>query len=287
MIVISDELVLAAPAQTTSPGGVTLLADNPWVGWHNIVVPSNVQVDADSEINYPLINIANPSTYLFWQSAEDVDSQPVQYITITPSDTSELNYIGIAGHNYGSDGIGVVIEGATDIDSSGDPDYIELTNEVMPADDSPMMFRFTKQSYLSLRIRLTLTDAAPRAAVVYCGELLVLERRLYVGHRIINYNDTTNIVTGRSEMGQFLGRLVLGEFKSTQIELQNITPQFYRQGVEPWRQSMKTRPIFFAWRPSSYPFEVGYCWAMNDMQVSNSKANGFMQASISLQGIAE
>lgn len=287
MIVISDELVLAPPVPTTTPGGVTLLANNPWVGWDNIVTPATVQVDSTSELANPIANVANPSTYLYWKSAEDVDAQPVQYVTITAPTTQMIDYIGISGHNFGSDGIGVLIEGATEVDSSGDPDWIDLTNEVMPADDTPMMFRFTKASYVGLRIRLALTDEPPQIAVVYCGELLILERRIYVGHRIVNYNESTNIVTGRSELGHFLGRLLLGEFNTSQIEMQNITPQFYRSGIEPWRKAAKTRPFFWAWRPSTYPLEVGYVWSTNDMQVSNSKANGFMQASLALQGITE
>jgi len=122
-------------------------------------------------------------------------------------------------------------------------------------------------------------------AVVYVGKLTVIERRMYVGHRIINYNTTANVITGRSETGIFLGRISLGAFNESQIEFTNMTPQFYRSDLEPFRKAAITRPFFFAWRPSLYPLEVGYCWAMSDMTVQNSVSNGFMTASLNVQGI--
>jgi hypothetical protein len=113
----------------------------------------------------------------------------------------------------------------------------------------------------------------------------VLQRRIYVGHRPLLFNERANLVSGRSEGGQFLGRIVLGSFNEGSISQSNVTPDFYRELVEPWRQSGVTRPFFFAWRPGDYPEEAAYCWGANDMEVSNQHPNGMMQFSLSVQGI--
>lgn len=285
MIVISDELV-GSQTIGISVGGVVLNLNNPVIGWRNVVTTSTVNADSSTAAN-PVLNVANPSTYLFWESAAPASVLGVQFLTISVNIEGEQDYVAIAGHNFGSANIAVQIEGATVLDSSGDPDWMELTPEVMPADDTPMLFRFKKRSYLMLRIRMELTNAAPRIAVVYCGDLLILERRIYVGHQIISFNTTANIVTGRSELGQFLGRLVLGEFSVSQLDLKNLTPLFYRNDFEPFRRNSIEKPFFFAWRPLKYPFEVGYCWTNGDVRVSNQTANGYMQASLQLQGITE
>jgi hypothetical protein len=43
--------------------------------------------------------------------------------------------------------------------------------------------------------------------------------------------------------------------------------------------------FFWAWRPNPYPFEVGYGWATEDPEVSNTRANGMMDFRMPLQGI--
>ena len=279
-VVISSELVVSSQSQ--SSGGVTFNANNGIMGWINYVLPSNIQADSADPL-FPIMQVANPSTYLYWLST----SMSMQRIIFTDNFENLLDYVGIAGHNFGSGACGVKIEVATDIDSSGDYDWTDVTSEVIPADDTPMMFRFTPAHYLAVSITLFPNDELPRIAVIYVGKLTIIERRMYVGHRIINYNTNANIVTGRSETGIFLGRINLGEFNETQIEFKNMTPQFYRSDLEPFRKEGIIRPFFFAWRPSSYPLEVGYCWAMSDMMVQNSVPNGFMTASLNVQGIVE
>ena len=279
-VVISSELVISSQSQ--SSGGVTFNANNGILGWVNYVLPSNIQADSADPL-FPVTQLANPSTYLYWLSA----STAMQRVIFTDNFENLLDYVGIAGHNFGSDAIGVKIEVASSIDSSGDYDWVDVTSEVIPVDDTPMMFRFTPGLHLAVSITLFPNGIAPRMAVVYVGKLTVIERRMYVGHRIINYNTTANVITGRSETGIFLGRISLGEFNESQIEFTNMTPQFYRSDLEPFRKAAITRPFFFAWRPSSYPLEVGYCWAMGDMSVQNTHPNGFMSASLNVQGIIE
>jgi hypothetical protein len=210
-----------------------------------------------------------------------------QHIVVSPNTAEEMDYVGIAGHNFGSGQIPVSIEGAAVLDSDGFPDWFELVADSIPENDAPLLFRFESQTLLALRIRLQPGQADPQAAVVYVGRLLTLPRRIYVGHKPLPFNRTANIVTGRSELGQFLGRILLAEMTSSQISMANVPPAIYRTQIEPWLKAAVTRPFFFAWRPFTYPKEVGYCWAAGDSQMNNALQNGFVQFSLDLQGIHE
>lgn len=280
-VITSPSLVLTA--QSTSVGGVVLTADNPLIGHQQLLTTGTIEATTEDD-DHPAANLANSSTYLFWQG--DAGSG-IQFLTFTPTSSDDIDYIGLAGHNFGSGAFQIEVEGAVQTDSSSGLDWMSLAGPYIPDDDKPILFRFEKTSYLGLRVVITPTDTTvqPRCAVMYVGELLVLERRIYVGHKIARYNTKANIVTNYSEVGTFLGRIVLSEMSETSIEMRNITPSFYRTKIEPWRQAAIQRPFFFAWRPYSYPDEVGFLWSTGDMDVANQSNQGFMQATISASGV--
>jgi hypothetical protein len=160
-------------------------------------------------------------------------------------------------------------------------------DEQLAADDTPMMWRFAPGTFVALRLTMDPTSVFPEIAVAYAGELLELERRIYVGHRVLKYNRKTNVVTGFSDDATFLGRIVLGKVTESSLSLQNITASFYRTDIDPWLSDAVQRPFFFAWRPTSYPEEVGFCWLTGDATMSNQRANGMVQATANLRGIVQ
>jgi hypothetical protein len=121
--------------------------------------------------------------------------------------------------------------------------------------------------------------------VVYCGKLLVLQRRIYVGHTPGNYGRTSKVINAKSENGSFLGRIVLNEMTKTSVALENLTPDWYRTYFDPFVTAAREDPFFWAWRPSSYPAECGYAWLTNDPKPNNSLPNGMMQVSFEISGI--
>lgn len=245
-IVISSALVLADAAD-----GLTL--DHPVIGWHNVVTAATIVAD-EEDPNYPASNLANPATNLEWRG-ETTDEQ---YITITTNEVDPIDYVAIARHNFASAEIPVSIEGFIG------GVWVEIVEEVMLPDDGPALFRFDVQSLSQVRIRLQEGSAIPRAAVVYVGKLLVLERKLWVGHPSIKDGTKTSVANGRSESGNFLGRIVLGEWNETTIPLSLITPDWFRTNMRPFLKDGRDLPFFFAWRPETYPREVGYGWLMDD-----------------------
>ncbi len=276
-LVISGNLVLADSAS----GGGVINANNPVVGWMNQVTAGSVAASSEDPAN-PVTNIANPSTNLRWVGMPT--SPPTEdVITISLDGLADLDYLGIARHNFGSAGIAVALE-YLEPDSSPES-WVELA-AVLPATDSPIIFRFAKDQYVGLRLVLQPGTEAPYIGVVYAGELLVLQRRIYVGHTPITMGVSSKVVNGKSESGDFLGRIVLNEEVGTRVTQNNLTPAWVRTYLIPFLEAARKDPFFFAWRPSDYPAEVGYCWLTNDPQPENMLGNGMMKVDLSMKGIA-
>lgn len=164
-------------------------------------------------------------------------------------------------------------------------EWIQLIAPVLLPNDGPALFRFPQLAYEAVRLRMQAGTAAPTIAVVYAGALLVLQRRVYVGHTPINYGRSAKTVNARSESGNFLGRIVINQKTATKVDLKNLTAGWYRSYMEPFLLQAQENPFFFAWRPSTYPYEVGYCWLTNDPQPNNQRNNGMMSVDLELGGI--
>ena len=247
-LVISSAVVLADAADDLS-------LNHPVIGWHNVVTSSTI-VASFEDANFPASNLANPATHLEWRS----NSEGVQYITITTNEVDPIDYLAVAGHNFASNEI------PTSIDGYIGGVWTQIVGDVMLPDDGPVIYRFEAQSMSQIRLCMQAYSAlrTARAAVVYVGKLLVIERKIYVGHTPLPDGIKSNVVNGRSESGKFLGRIELGEWRESTIPLSLVSPDWFRTYMRPFLREGKNLPFFFAWRPEDYPFEVGYGWLMED-----------------------
>jgi hypothetical protein len=272
MIVISRDLTLAVPSYAFS-------ANNPIIGYQQLVTVSNISATTEAN-GYPASNMQNSSTNIYWKGAS---TSPVEdeYITLTLNSADDVDYVGIARHNFGTAGITVSLE----IASAGSPEWMTLITEFLPADDSAILMRFEPQPVTTLRIRLRPGAATPRAAVCYAGKLLVLQRQIYVGHTPITMGRSTRVISGRSESGDFLGRIVISDANNTAVDLKNMTPAWFRENMLPFISQAVEWPFFFAWRPLSYPAEVGYAWLTDDPRPVNQLPNGMMSVQFNMEGV--
>lgn len=270
VIVVSQNFVLTEPDSR-----FPVTADHPIVGWHNIVTADTIAADTE-DANHPASDLANPATYLYWL-AEDTSEQ---YLTLTIDFVDDLDYLAVAGHNFGSAAIPVSVEGFI----SGV--WTEIVEEHMLADDSPVIFRFTAQSLSAIRLRMQSGDDPPRAAVLYVGRLLILERRIYADHVPMSYARKNEIVSGMSESGNFLGRNVLGAWRETTIPIRLMSPAFYREFVDDFVQAAITAPFFFGWRPETYPLEAGFGWLTDDPEPMPQDPGNLIGFELKVKGVA-
>lgn len=246
------------------------------IGYQNLITRSNISADY-AEAENPVANAANTLTNLFWRST----SAAAQYITVAAGLNSGIDYVGFANHNLGSAGIAYQVQGSNDGST-----WEDIGDEIIPDSDSPHVQIFPLTVFTLYRVKLTPSGAiVPRIAVIFIGKMLVLQRRTYVGHTPITMGRDTTFTTNRSENGHFLGRAIRRESLSSSINLQNLTPEWYRSYMDPFAEAAKLTPFFWAWRPVDYPLEVGYCWTTDAITPKNQRANGMMEVSFKITGI--
>lgn len=275
VVVISRSLVLGVESDVGVYDERRL--NGPIIGWQTLTQFGGITASSEDE-DHPAVNLSNPATHLFWRSLT-TDTQTLEF---SLSDISPIDYVGIARHNLGSSGTQVSLQYQTGVGDS----WELLTSEFILPGDDPVIIRFPERD--ASRVRITLSGALvpPEIAVVYIGLLLQLQRNIYVGHTPINMGRRTRVTNGRSESGNFIGRVVTGRSKATSISMSNLTPRWYRARMEPFVISAEERPFFFAWRPDGYPREVGYCWSTDDFIPVNQLPNGMMQVDMNIAGIA-
>lgn len=275
-VVISSSYVLT---DSVSGGGI-INENNPVIGYENLVTVTSLSTTSEVD-DFPVTNLANPATNLKWKA----DAAEEVYITVLVDRVDPIDYLAIAKHNLGSGLIPVSVEGLAEEEDDPMTDWFELTTDVLLPNDGPTLFRFELQSLYSIRIRMQAADVIPEIGVMYVGKLLVLQRRMYVGHSPITLNKVAKITNARSEDGNFLGRIVLNTMNQSGVSLQNLTPDWYRTYFDPFVDAAKEYPFFFAWRPGDYPMEVGYCWMTDDPTPENQRSNGMMQVNFKLNGV--
>lgn len=269
-VYVSDSFVLVEDEAALS-------LDHPIIGWDNITTPDNVTVTS-AVTGYPVSNVTNPATHLKWKAPSTAD----HYFTIVTGSRTDLDYVGIAKHNFGDAGIavslGYFIPG---------PTWVELVPEHIPADNSPIIMRFVQPlSSPYVQVKMRSVGATPaEVAVLYCGKLLVLPRKLYQGLTPIKFGRNTKATNGKSESGNFLGRIVTQEFVQTKIPLSLISPTYYRNHIDDFLAACQEVPFFFSWRPETYPTEVGYCFMTNDPVPSNESPHGLISISLEMTGV--
>lgn len=272
MLVLAENLILSE-ADDIPPG-------TPFIGYHNLVTISNTSADSE-DADFPATNLANPLTNIEWRSTSTAD----QELEFSLNTATEGDYVGIARHNFGTAQISVEVGWYDGVD------WVQLVAPQIPPDDAPLMLVFDTQALnFTLVLRLVVGSTAPRAAVVYIGKLLVLERGVDVGTDFPVPSDArkTNSVNGMSEAGDYLGRIVLGQMLQWTATWKHFTPAWYRSYFRPFvRAAQDDTPFFYTWSPDDYPYEVVFAWFADDPIPLTNPATGRVGIDLSCGAIVE
>lgn len=262
MTVISDSLVLTASRILENSGRLC---------YRNIVNESNISVTTEVATS-PATNMANPSTAFGWKATDTF----TQSITISNPTNQPIDYIGIARHNLNQPNLrmNVLLNGVVALGN------LAATNQ------QALLVLLDEATPNTIEIQIVGASEPPSIAVLYIGKSTRMERNIYVGHTPINYGRDRSVVNGVSQSGQWLGEVVLNQSLSTAVDLQNLTPDWYRSELDPFFAQSPRKPCFWAWRPGKYPAEVGYCWVDGNPRPSNQRSNGMMQVSWNFRGIS-
>lgn len=269
-IVISDDVTLSAEEVEA---GVN--QNNPRIGWHTVLTASNVTSD-EAESGYPVTRLANPLTFQRWKGT----TSAVQHVVVDCGSATTVNYFALAGHNFGTDGTNIKLQKSTDGSS-----WSDVTSNRVPANDYAYMEEFSDQNVRYYRLRMDPATLAPEIAVLYIGQVLRMQRRLFVGHKPVTLNRKTEVSSGFSESGQFLGRVKIRQALQGRADFRNIDQDWMRETFDPFVVAAEESPYFFAWRPERWPNEVGFMWLDGDPEETNDLPNGLMSLSFSMNGM--
>jgi len=263
---LSPNLVLTLEAISANAGKLC---------FKNIVNSSNITATSflvDGATSFPPSNMSNPATAFGWEAADTSD----QTITITNDSSTEVDYIGIARHNLNQSGLEVTIKF----------DGIVVSPATSISDAQAQLFLFVGASPALIEIAITGATDPAKIAVVYVGKSLDLQRNIYVGHTPVTYGRDIQQMSGVSQSGEYLGEVRFNQTLSTSVSLLHLTPEWYRQNLDEFFGRVPRSPCFWAWRPGTYPAEVGYCWIEGNPRPVNQLANGMMSIDWNFRGIA-
>lgn len=262
-------------------------ASFPVIGYDNVVTPTSVSTTT-AQTNFPASNMGNPSTRPPWKGTVN-SPLTTEYITVQSVDLP-ISYFAVVAHNFGSTGATLTIETCTSIGSS--PQVWTAVNfdsspNYTPDDDSPILWRFTQANYQGVRLKIVPGSAGPECGAVYCGDLLVLERSVRVDttHKLVNLNRKTQLSSGMSERGDFLGRTVLREWVEGKADFSFFSSAWYRANFDPFLVATQTKPFFFAWSPVDHPEDLSYIWWTSDPSPDVNTMVDRFNISLNYQGV--
>jgi len=163
--------------------------------------------------------------------------------------------------------------------------WTTFASALVPVTDAPIVFLDTKILRRYWRITLTGDGDVPKIAVIYIGEMLVVQRSIYAGHSPAVLSRDTTLFQNMSDGGEFLGQYVRRRGVIGNVPLRHLHAAWYRANFDPFVKAAREFPFFFAWRPVDFPLEVAYGWTDSNIQPSNMGIRDLMQVSFDFRGI--
>ena len=265
MLYISPSLVAAL----TSQGNLSRLG-YAHIGYRTITDAATVTASSSAP-GFPVSAIKNQLTYERWSPA----SAPAT-LTIDTGTPVLADYLGVAAHDMGSRNSTVKIEY-----SENGTDWTEIL-DVQPANDNAIMAIF--EPVMAQHWRITV-DKIVEIGVVYIERALVVPSCMYGGHTPGTLSRQTEIEPQKSVTGQFLGRSIVRQGRTTSYAWKHLGAEWYRAEFDPFVEAATTRPFFIAWYPKRFPNEVLYAWTTDDIRPSNMGIRDLMEVGFKVEAV--
>lgn len=249
--------------------------------WTEDLEPSSVAVSSEAE-NAPGDAVLRPDTGEYWEPT----ALPATLV-IDLGAARDVDYVGLAAHTLGSEGCTVTVETSTGA-LAGSPSeqvWTEFADSIAPGDDRAILFLDSSRTARYLRLTITGSGDMPKLAVVYVGEILAMPRSIYGGHGPITLSRETVLHRSLSRGGQILGQGFRRHGLVGSASWRHLEPNWYREHFDPFVESARNRPFFFAWRPGDYSDEVAYGVCPDDIHPTNMGVREFMQVGFSMHAV--
>jgi hypothetical protein len=247
---------MAVVATAAYISGASVPMNHARIGYQSYVAAGTVTGTTEAT-NFEADATLNELTYDRWKPT----ALPAT-LTYDLGAAKTFDYIGIAAHTIGTNGNSIVAEYSTD-----NVVWNSLGVNNSPSDDKAIMMLFVAVSARYFRLTFS-SGTAPTVGVVYCGQVLEMDRPFYSGHTPAVLNRKTVIKPNKSVNGQWVGRSILRTGLEANYEWKNITISWYETNIEPFSLSARTLPFFMAWNADEHSDHIAYMWTSDDIAPS-------------------
>ena len=238
------------------------------IGYDNTLVNGSATAVSD---NVGAANMLTPSTYDKWRPTSDG-------LALLTGSSQLCNYIGIAAHNLGSDGVTLIVR----VSNGGG--FTEVYNQLATSNEA-LFIRFTAGTYD--RVELSIAGSTkPEVGVVFLGLELEMMRPIFSGHQPSVLNATDVMTPQMSDGGQFLGKQIVRQGYKTSADFQHLTDEWYRDKFQPFVEHAKTRPYFWAWNLLESPGDIVYAWTNGNIGPSYMGIRNWLEVSFDIEAHA-
>lgn len=268
------------------------------IGYHSLIPYGGISVDFDSEGAELVPQLWSSDTYTKYTSPNVVSATSTTiYINVTPAVTGPINYIGIAGHNFGINSQGILVSYKAQYSDDGVTwvDVIELKSQIDNRAIIMAFDNFTKPFWRVVLVVPIWEEALNPfnliVAHIRAGVRLRLQRREFVGLVPFTMDKVVGVVSDIGDTGQLLQDRVTSEICRYAINQPNNEGDFVRGYILPFLAHCRLTgnigygpkgAFFGSWRPDDRPDETLYCFAPSSISnPRNQIANGMMEWSIS------
>ena len=155
--------------------------------------------------------------------------------------TKSFNVLLIAGHNFGSVGASITLEGSADNSS-----WTTIGTEAITA-DYVLDWGFASQSYRYVRMTVLNHSASAYVADIFIGEKLTLPYGMPKGFISPDQYDTDKISTNVTGNGALAGVDVVTAPKRCKIPMNDFLRSWFDENWGDFVSSVKQFPAYFSW----------------------------------------
>lgn len=238
------------------------------IGYDNALINGSATAISD---NAGAANMLTPSTYDKWRPTVDT-------LATLIGTSQQCNYVGIAAHNLGTDGVTLSVQVSNGAGS------VEVYNQLV-VDNKALFIRFTAGTYD--RVTLVVSGStATEIGVVFLGLELEMMRPIFAGHNPSVLSATDVMTPQVSDGGQFLGKQIVRQGYGTSADFKHLTDEWYRSTFQPFVEHAKTRPYFWAWNLLESPGDIVYGWTNGNIKPSYMGIRNWLEVSFDIEAHA-
>lgn len=254
-----------------------------YLGWDNLFLRSGaVVVESAADVGFPGSNATRWPTYGGgWQTSVVADAT----LTITLPIAESANSYAIYKHNLGTLGLTVKLQYSSDGSAWTDM----VGSEKMPGDDKAIFFIGTAISQKYWRLHIAGLAATETLIIghAFISNSLQMWQAPGSGWTPPNFAKNDDLISSRSDGGEFLGRSLIRKGNKTSFRLVSVNEDWVRTNWEDVMDAVQEHPFYYAWDSSAHPDEVAYCYTESRVEIPKYESSKFFSLGLKFIALIE